>query len=447
MNYIKTHIILISLVFICVLQSCKPEEELTAKVPSLYTTNLTNITDSSAVSGGDIISSGAGFVTERGVCWAIFPQPTIDNYKTSDGSGTGVFTSNIYGLNAETYYYVRAYATNSAGTGYGDDIKFFATSTPVVTTADVTDVTSYSAVCGGNVISDGGSQITDKGICWDTKPHPTIEDFHVFSGQGLGSFVSIIEGLMEDTIYYLRAYATSENGITGYGEELIFKPVFICSEDFRDNRDGKIYSSVLIGNICWMKQNLNYGTYVTSSTGQDAFGTQKFCYDNNSTFCDVYGGMYTWTEIMDGSLACNGTGETQPECNNHVQGICPIGWHIPSHFEWTTLEKLAGSEPDSFPFNEVTKGWLGVDEGNNLKINNPIYWNNEGQNTLTFNGLASGYYLGVYGYINERCKWWTSTESGKNNAWHRGLEKGQKSIYRLNINKSFAFSLRCVKNN
>lgn len=439
--------ILISIIFILSFQySCKPEEELTAKVPVLYTQNITNITDSSAVSGGDIISSGASVVTNRGVCWAIFPQPTINDNKSNDGEGTGVYTSNLYGLNAETYYFVRAYATNSAGTGYGDDIKFLATSTPIVTTADVTDVTSYSAICGGNVISDGGSPITKRGVCWNTKPNPTYDDFRTFNGSGLGGFISNIDGLLEDTIYYMRAYAINQNNLIGYGEEFSFKPIFNCGDKFRDHRDGQVYASVLIGNQCWMKQNLNYGDFVFDNINQTEPGIQKYCYENNLTKCIEFGGMYSWHEIMDGSLSCNGTGETQPQCNNLVQGICPVNWHIPSHYEWTVLERNSGSSPLEFPFDETTIGLLGTDEGNNLKINSPSYWTaNAGSATLGFDALPAGFYTGVFRHLGDRTKFWTTTESNSSNAWGRTIYGGAAQIYRQLSLKNDIFSLRCVK--
>lgn len=446
MNYTKIIFVLIIFSIICIFHSCKPEEELTAKVPTLYTTIPSNITDSTAISGGDIISSGASIVTERGVCWAIFPQPTINDNKTNDGEGTGIFTSYLTGLNAETYYYVRAYATNIVGTGYGDVIKFFATSTPTVTTFEITNITSYSAVCGGNVISDGGSTIIKRGVCWSNKHNPTINDSCTHDAPALGSFISNIKRLTPDSLYYVRAYATNANNLTGYGEELSFKPVFICGEDFSDNRDGQVYKSVLIGNQCWMKQNLNYGTYVSSSTGQSANGTQKFCYSNNPAFCNVYGGMYIWSEIMNGSNSCNGFNEITPQCSVPVKGICPDGWHIPSHYEWTLLEKQAGSSPDDFLFDEISSGWYGSDEGQNLKINAPQYWNNTGNNTLGFDGLAGGYYLGVYGHIGDKSKWWTSSETNNSNAWHRGLKLSDEKIYRYSISKDYAFSLRCIRN-
>jgi uncharacterized protein (TIGR02145 family) len=94
--------------------SCKKQEK-----PTLTTSEVTNITGTSATSGGTIIDEGSGTVTERGVCWSKDITPSLSDSKTSDGAGAGKFISNISGLNGGTIYYVRAYATNSVGTGYG----------------------------------------------------------------------------------------------------------------------------------------------------------------------------------------------------------------------------------------------------------------------------------------------------------------------------------------
>lgn len=95
-----------------------------AVIPTLSTTTVGNITATSASSGGNISSDGGATVTARGVCWSTSANPTIADSKTTDGSGTGSFTSNLTGLITGTLYYVRSYATNSAGTAYGNEVSF-----------------------------------------------------------------------------------------------------------------------------------------------------------------------------------------------------------------------------------------------------------------------------------------------------------------------------------
>jgi uncharacterized protein (TIGR02145 family) len=109
-------------VFLLHATGCKKEED--KGVPDLTTTAVTNITQNTAKSGGKINSDGGSTITARGVCWGTGQTPTISGKKTVDGSGIGTFTSNISGLSANTTYYVRAYATNSSGTSYGNTISF-----------------------------------------------------------------------------------------------------------------------------------------------------------------------------------------------------------------------------------------------------------------------------------------------------------------------------------
>ncbi len=107
-------------VIVIIALSCKKND----KVPVVQTLAITEITDSSAVSGGRITDDGGNQVTSRGVCWSIEAKPTIKNSKSSNGSGTGVYTSTMSKLMRDTVYHVRAYASSSAGTGYGDEFTF-----------------------------------------------------------------------------------------------------------------------------------------------------------------------------------------------------------------------------------------------------------------------------------------------------------------------------------
>src|SRR5690554_7409777 len=100
--------------------SCKKDNS----IPVLSTSAVTDITQTTAISGVNITSDGGATVTARGVCWSTGQTPTISNNKTTDGTGAGTFVSNISGLEPNTTYYVRAYATNSAGTGYGSTMSF-----------------------------------------------------------------------------------------------------------------------------------------------------------------------------------------------------------------------------------------------------------------------------------------------------------------------------------
>jgi uncharacterized protein (DUF1330 family) len=105
----------------------------TTSKPTVTTNEISSITSTSAVSGGNVVSDGGASVTARGVCWSTTPDPTVSDSKTSDGTGTGTFTSSITGLSPNTTYYLRAYATNSSGTSYGTEKSFKTFDSPLVT--------------------------------------------------------------------------------------------------------------------------------------------------------------------------------------------------------------------------------------------------------------------------------------------------------------------------
>jgi hypothetical protein len=192
--------------------------------PLVTTAPVTDITQTSATSGGNVIDDGGATVTVRGVCWSTNPNPTTSDYYTNDGSGIGTFVSYLTGLTENTTYYLRAYATNSAGTAYGNELSFTTgqtITTPVVNTSAVTDITENSATSGGNVTDDGGATVTVRGVCWSTNPNPTTSDFFTNDGSGVGTFISYLTGLSENTTYYVRAYATNSAG-TSYGNQFSF---------------------------------------------------------------------------------------------------------------------------------------------------------------------------------------------------------------------------------
>lgn len=191
-------------------------------VPTLTTAAISLVTGNSAGGGGNVTVTGGAEVTARGVCFGTTAQPTVAGTKTTDGKGAGAFVSALTGLKGNTTYYVRAYATNSAGTGYGPEVSFkTAIDLPAVTTAAVTGITKVAAVSGGDVTYDGGGTVTAKGLVWGTSANPTITNGKIDGGNGLGAFVSNLSGLAISTTYHVRAYATNSAG-TAYGADIQF---------------------------------------------------------------------------------------------------------------------------------------------------------------------------------------------------------------------------------
>lgn len=188
---------------------------------TISTSNVTNLTTTAATCGGTISTDGGSTITQRGVCWSTSSAPTTLNTRTINGSGLGSYTSNVTGLTPSTTYYIRAYAVNSTGTTYGQELSFTTGALPpTVTSGAISSVTTSSALySGGNVTST--APITDKGVCWSTNTNPTIANTRVSSGSGVGSIVASITGLSAGTKYYVKAYAISSAGIS-YGSELTF---------------------------------------------------------------------------------------------------------------------------------------------------------------------------------------------------------------------------------
>lgn len=194
-------------------------------LPEVTTANVTNIAQTTAKGGGTVTSDGGTAVTERGVCWSTSHNPTVSGSHTASGTGTGDFTCDITNLTANTLYYVRAYAKNSKGTAYGEEVSFTTLAIPpdppTVSTGSVTNITTTSATGSGNVTNDGGSAVTERGICWSTSHNPTINGQHIAAGSGTGNFTATMTHLTVNTKYYVRAYATNSVG-TSYGDEVEF---------------------------------------------------------------------------------------------------------------------------------------------------------------------------------------------------------------------------------
>lgn len=187
------------------------------------------------------------------------------------------------------------------------------------------------------------------------------------------------------------------------------------------------YDVVMIGEQCWMAENLNVGVYATSTdtsvTHSDASSTNgiidKYCYDNDTNNCDTYGGLYDWDEMMEYTT-------TVP-----VQGICPSGWHIPTDAEFKVLvEGLATAGCES------ASGWQCGPAGTALKSGGAsgfcAFLSGRRNHTGSFNYLAS------HGYF------WSSSVSG-GYAWLRYLGSSESRVYRYTYDQARGFSVRCVK--
>jgi hypothetical protein len=181
----------------------------------------TSITANSAVSGGNVLLDGGYTVTKRGVCWSQGITPTIADSISTNGNGVGAFVSNLTNLLPNRTYYVRAYATNSMGTTYSSNTISFTTpiTTPTILyTKPAVIIKGASAISGGDsIISNGGTNIISRGICWSTSNNPTIQDSITIDGNTSTNYYECdLRNLNPNTTYYVRSYA-SNSLYTGYG--------------------------------------------------------------------------------------------------------------------------------------------------------------------------------------------------------------------------------------
>ena len=348
---------------------------LKAEKPVVETGAVENITLTFATCGGNVVSDCGADVTERGVCWSTSPNPTINDNITTNGNGTGTFTSDLVNLTANTTYYVRAYANNSAGTGYGNEISFTTLKDivkPTVKTNEVSSVVQDAAICGGVVIDDGGAEVTARGVCWSISQDPTIDDNDGMTtdGNGIGTFTSDLVNLTANTTYYVRAYATNIMG-TAYGEQRSFTteeeeaeltpPTVITSEviDITETTavsggnvtdDGG--ATVTARGICWStSQNPTIDDndgMTTDGNGTGTFTSNLINLTANTTYYvrayatnekgTSYGDEMSFTTEEEDEEGCEPDGE--------IAGYYYVDLGLPSGVKWATCNVGASSPED-----------------------------------------------------------------------------------------------------
>ena len=305
-----------------------------ANLPSVTTSDPTNVSSTTATVGGNVTSDGGAAVTERGVVYSTSQNPTTSSSKKTSGSGTGSFSVSLSGLSEGTTYYIRAYAINSNGTSYGEQ-KSFTTGAnlPSVTTSDPTNVSSTTATVGGNVTSDGGAAVTERGVVYSTSQNPTTSSSKKTSGSGTGSFSVSLSGLSKSTIYYVRAYAINSRGVS-YGEQKSFAT---------KNSSGSVngYDYVDLGlSVKWATCNVgadspeDYGDYFawgeTKPKSTYKWSTYEWCQGSTTTltkYCTYssYGKVdnKTQLDLSDDAARANWGGS----------------WRMPTHDELTELRE------------------------------------------------------------------------------------------------------------
>lgn len=301
-----------------------------------------------------------------------------------------------------------------------DGLKDMAEDLAEVKTLYTSEITTNSAKCSGEIISDGGGEVLDRGICYGLSIDPTTTDAKVSRGTGTGNFSCALTGLNPNTVYYLRAYAENSKGVS-YGESIILKTYTATVQDI----DGNTYYTLTIGDQEWMASNLrakhyNDGQMITElSNGSQWVQSNGGAYsamNNDMGNAPIYGLLYNWHAVGSGKLA-------------------PAGWHVATDAEWNTMLN--------------TIGW-DAKTAKKLRTMGMEHWSSqwpEGTNESGFSATGSGERNSIgnadYAFFKDRCGIWTSTDNSATSAYFYNIKADQ--VEKASGHRRHGFAVRCIK--
>ena len=305
--------------------------------------------------------------------------------------------------------------------------------TPSLTTWHASEIKQTSAKVSGQVDDDGGASVTQKGFCYNTSSNPTITDNSIrWGGEGVypERFSLRLTGLDTSTQYYYNAYAINSAGV-GYGEQKSFTTQGIsggaCEGITSVNYHGQTYNTVEIGDQCWFKENLNAGTMIEwdhnschPQTNNDTI--EKYCYQNDSANCAIYGGLYPWWGMF----------------LNRSDDLCPDGWHVPSNAKWNKLADFLGGSHVA---------------GGKMKETGTLHWkppNKGATNSSGFTALPSGRLSGDvkdFENLTGFAYFWSSSGSFWPPTYEYYIENSYNNEFLSSYKDLFfsANSIRCLK--
>lgn len=283
-----------------------------------------------------------------------------------------------------------------------------------------------SITTGGEVIEQGASAVVARGVCWSTNRFPTIDDNKTVDGSGTGSFTSTITGLKPKTTYYIRSYATNNEG-TSYGNMVTYTPE--GNDGPAVDVDGYEYRTVVIGNQEWFAENLrttkyNDGTLIPTGYSNDEWyclnnaayavypHTKLDGFNSDAEVLETYGALYNWYAVNTGKL-------------------CPTGWHMPTDDEWSEMENYLADNGYNYDGSigggreKIAKtlasesGWISSSKVGSVGNDDyPAYRNKSG-----FGALPGGfrYFNGSFLYMGVIGLWWSATEYNTNDAWYQDI--------------------------
>ena len=507
----------------------------TTIVPPTVHTNAVQIAGLTAHTGGEVLSDGGSPVTGTGVCWDTVPNPTLSHNHTIDVSWQGLFSSTLLGLSPATLYYVRAYATNAAGTGYGNEVTFtsgcpvfaidiagagsicqgeaitlvasggvnyvwntgaqtasitvtptnFGTTTYTVTATDADGCTATASKTV--IVNPVFSQSVSVSVCDSELPYTWSGQTYTASGDYTRTFQTINGCDSVVTLHLtVNMSATTQISATALDSYTWNGQTYTASGDYVQHLqtvdgcdsavtlhltinhipagdaqpcpgtptvtdyDGNVYNTVKIGNQCWMKENLRVTHYADGTEipagGSNTSTTDPYYYDDSNSNIPLAarGYFYNWPAAMHGAASSN----SNP---SNVQGVCPIGWHLPSDAEWTQLTNYVGNQ------SEYQCG--GSSDNIAKALASTEYWNNNysgecipgdqsqhANNATGFSAVPTGYYSGSsFQNAGFFADFWSCSMYTSNNVWIHTLTYVAAYVHRGNSNNKYTgISVRCV---
>jgi uncharacterized protein (TIGR02145 family) len=233
----------------------------------------------------------------------------------------------------------------------------------------------------------------------------------------------IMGGLDESTTYYWKVVAKDDHGNSTAGSVWSFTTGAwgtSCEGIPTVEYEGKVYHTVQIGSRCWLKENLDIGIMIDANLNQTNNSIiEKYCYDNDSSRCKVFGGYYQWDEVM------------QYSATEGARGICPVGWHIPTYTEFQACSTTVNGD------------------GNALKVVGGGSWYGEGTNSSGFSAVIAGdAYNGSFENLYNLTAFWSSTQGPEpytDYPYYLSLSYEYSSIGLSYNDKIYGFNVRCVK--
>ncbi len=279
-----------------------PPGDLPAELlPTVTTIAVTDVTQTSCKAIGRLEADGGSPALSMGVCWDTAHLPTLENSFAYALQGvTGTFSCDVMGLSMGTSYYVRAFACNEIGIGYGDELELTTqsgtggqpTGYPQLGASEVQEVGQTTAVFLGDVLFDGGGMILERGFCYGTRPNPTINDRHVVASTvGTGAFGCEVDDLQPWTRYYVRSYAKNQMGLS-YGTLCSFRTLTDMPWAYPGALNG-VFSVSDEVEVVFSQGNLQYHPY--HGKWRFALGQSDRVGLNNNLVTNIYNG---WIDLF-----------------------------------------------------------------------------------------------------------------------------------------------------